>query len=150
MTGPSCSRASNKRSRLQSRSRWSIHYCFDEIAELVWRELIAFNIRRQFSVTIDDDRVKGVSEQAFAAPEVHAKHSGYLTYLFKGPSQEMPDRGVSFPRIGILRQDLALIVVRVNHDCEQDEISAVACAHALFNVSEIAGHAKTIVGIGAT
>src|ERR1700733_3044719 len=125
----------------------AIHYGLHQIAELLSSELVAFEIRCQVPSAIDDDGVERMRQQALLAPEVHAKHTGDLLDLGQRPGEEVPNCGVRLPDGGVLSQYRTLIVLRVDGDGQQYQVSPRARRKAGFHTGEVVGETEAIIRI---
>jgi hypothetical protein len=61
--------------QLWQRLSRAIHDSLHQISKLLRGELVSVEIRYQLPIAVDDYRVKGMREQAFLTPEIHAEHS---------------------------------------------------------------------------
>jgi hypothetical protein len=94
---------------------------------LVGGELVAFDIRDQLAIAINNSRMQGVIHQAFVREEVHSEHVGDAAYLDFRTSQEVPSFWISLPGSRVAGQDLRAVALRIEGDGEQHKIAARCC-----------------------
>jgi len=92
-----------------SRPSLLLYHPLHQIAQFFRRELIAFEIRRQLPLAIQDDCAKRMREVPVIAPEVHAKHPRNLLNLLQRPGKKMPQHRIGLPRTGLVHRRRALL-----------------------------------------
>lgn len=99
-------------------------HVLDEIAELLRREFVAFEICYQFAFAIEYRGMEGMDVETFVRVIVHVEIVADLLHLIEGAGENMPAFRVSVPFWRIAREGLRLVVAGVDDDIEQHEIAA--------------------------
>lgn len=63
------------------RYRPAAQNAFDQIHQLVSRELIPFDVRYKFSLAVDHYSVQGMIHQTFVGKEIHAEHPRHAPHF---------------------------------------------------------------------
>src|SRR6516165_4537727 len=124
----------------------ALEHALDQVAELLGGELISFEIGRQLSLTIDDQRVQRMNQLPFIGEEGHSK--SFTEFLnFRGrAAQKVPPFRVNVPGASVLGECVRLVMDGVEADRQQNQIAAHFAGKALLQPREVIREPEAKIG----
>ena len=111
-----------------------------EVAQLLGRESVALDVRKEAARAIDDHRAQRMGNQALVRKVIETEHIGKASDLIGWSGEEVPPRGVRFPLAGVVVEPLGCVTRRIECDAQQHEVSAVRPLESVLQRAEMVGH----------
>ena len=97
----------------------ALEHALDQVAELLGGELISFEIGRQLSLAIDDQRVQRMNQLSFIREKGHSEPFTEFLDFCGRPGQKAPPFCVNVPRARVLGERFRLVMDGVEADGQQ-------------------------------
>jgi hypothetical protein len=123
----------------------AIHDGLHQVAQLLSRELIAFEVSCQSAFAIDDCGMQRMVHEPFIRKIVHSKQVADVLNVGHGTGKEMPGCRVGFPVSGVLFEDIRIIPLRIESNGEQYQFSTHPRLKPLLEYAEVIGVAEAEV-----
>ena len=115
----------------------ALEHALDQVAELLGGELISFEIGRQPSLTIDDQRVQRMNQLSFIREKGDAESFTEFLDFCGRAGQKVPTFRVKVPRARVLGERFRLVMDGVEADGQQNQVAAHFVGKPLLQSREV-------------